>query len=800
MEHLKNRFLALFLLACFCGVLIGAGCVRPTSKGTRNIQAPPVFLADQLRAMDGAVVRAMETNLLPGAVLWLERNGSSYVRSYGHRSVEPALEPMTDDTVFDAASLTKVIATAPSIMILVQRRQLQLDEPVAKYWPDFGRNGKEGVTIRHLLTHTSGLRPGLSLSPAWEGASAANRLICEEKLVTPPGEAFRYSDINFIALGELVRMVSGDPLEVFSAREVFIPLGMTSTRFNPPASWIPRIAPTERTAKGVLRGVVHDPTSRRMGGVAGHAGLFTTAGDLAKFARMFLNDGRAMYHTEGGVAPVSVLEPATVRLMTTVQTGPSVRARRGLGWDIDSPYAGMRGSIFPIGSYGHSGWTGTSIWIDPFSRTFLILLSNRNHPTEAGNVIQLRAELATLAAKAVAGFDFTNVPGALAPLPPAKKTEPKGGSALNGIDVLKRHDFKELKGLRVGLITNHTGIDHERDPTIDLLKAADGVQLVALFSPEHGIRGKVDEKVDDSVDQHTGLPVYSLYGARRSPTPEQLGRLDILVFDIQDIGCRFYTYISTLGLCLEAANKANLRFMVLDRVNPIGGSAVEGPLLAGETSFVAWHPIVVRHGMTTGELARMFHAEHGWKNPLEIVPVEGWARSQTFGETGLPWIHPSPNMRQMLSAFLYPGIGLLEMTTVSVGRGTDTPFQIVGAPFIDDLAFARDLNNLQLPGVQFLPLQFTPQASVHKNVECSGVQIVVTDINALRPLAVGVGMATVLQRKYGDKLQVDKMRTLLVDPATLAKIKSGESWQSIEASWQSGLDSFKSRRQKYLLY
>ena len=796
MEPQKNRQPLFFLSALLCGLLFWSGCVSSKPKESRPAAAP-VFSSEGLSAMDAAVAQAIEAHLLPGAVVWLERNNSPYVRSYGHRSLEPSLEPMTDDTVFDAASLTKVIATAPSIMILIQRGQLQLDEPVAKFWPAFGQNGKEGVTLRHLLTHTSGLRPGLSLTPAWEGVTAAQRLVCEEKLVAKPGELFRYSDINYIALGELVHIVSGTTLDDFAAREVFFPLGMASTRFNPPANWIPRIAPTERTKTGMTRGVVHDPTSRRMGGVAGHAGLFTTAADLAKFARMFLNDGRAVLLSEGGVAPVSILTPASVRLMTTVQTPPDVRARRGLGWDIDSPYAGPRGTIFPIGSYGHSGWTGTSIWIDPFSRTFLILLSNRNHPTEDGNVIPLRSELATLAAKAVLGFDFTAVKDALPPLP---KPAPKSASTLNGIDVLKRANFHQLKGLRVGLITNHTGTDRERDPTIELLKDADGVQLVALFSPEHGIRGKLDTKVDDSVDELTGLPVHSLYGAGRSPKPEHLAGLDILVFDIQDIGCRFYTYISTLGLCMEAANNANLRFMVLDRVNPIGGSAVEGPLLSGETSFVAWHPIVVRHGMTIGELAKMFHAEHGWKNPLEIVPVEGWSRTQTFGDTGLPWINPSPNMRQVLSAFLYPGIGLLETTTVSVGRGTDTPFQIVGAPYIDDLAFARDLNALGLPGVQFIPVQFTPQASVHKNIECSGVQIVVTDITKLRPVAVGVAMATVLQLKYGEKLQVDKMRTLLVEPNTLERIKRGESWQAIESSWQTGLDSFKTRRQKYLLY
>ena len=296
------------------------------------------------------------------------------------------------------------------------------------------------------------------------------------------------------------------------------------------------------------RGVVHDPTARHMGGVAGHAGLFTTAADLARYARMLLN--------HGSLDGVRIFKPETVELMTSVQTPASLAARRGLGWDIDSGYSGPRGKLFPVGSYGHTGWTGTSLWIDPFSQTFVIFLSNRNHPDESGNVGALRAKLGTLAAEAITDYNFASVPGALAAAPDPEKagvrerSEPKPAQlkVSNGIDVLVRQKFAPLKGLRLGLITNHTGEDRDRNPTIDLLKNAPGVELKALFSPEHGIRGAVDEGVGDSVDQKTGLPVYSLYGERSKPTPEQLKDLDALVFDIQDIGCRFYTYTATMGL------------------------------------------------------------------------------------------------------------------------------------------------------------------------------------------------------------------------------------------------------------
>ncbi|HSH95938.1 MAG TPA: serine hydrolase domain-containing protein, partial [Roseimicrobium sp.] len=360
------------------------------ASGTRNQTFHPGKLAD----MDTAIAAAIATNQIPGGVLWLERNGTSYYKAYGKRSVVPVTEPMTGDTLFDAASLTKVIATTPSVMKLVEQGKLEIDAPVARYLPAFAANGKDAITVRHLMTHTSGLRPGLGAPSPWQGYDKAIELACAEKLKNPVGTVFEYSDINFIVLGELVRIASGRPLNVFAEQEIFGPLKMTDTRFLPPESLKPRIAPTEQVKDlGVLRGVVHDPTSRRMGGVAGHAGLFTTASDLARYARFLLNGGE--------LDGVRVLKPETVKLMTSVQSPAAVASRRGLGWDIDTGYSSLRGKWFPLGSYGHTGWTGTSIWIDPFSRTFVIFLSNRNHPTEAGSVRDLRKTLGTLAAEAV---------------------------------------------------------------------------------------------------------------------------------------------------------------------------------------------------------------------------------------------------------------------------------------------------------------------------------------------------------------------------------------------------------------
>lgn len=794
-----------WLLAGLAGIaLVVGGCRAPRPAGP-----PPAFQAAKLAEMDAAIHQAIAEKKCPGGVLWLERNGSVYHRAYGQRAVVPAAEAMTVDTIFDAASLTKVVACTPAVLLLVERGRLLLDEPVSRHLPEFTGDGRERVTVRQLLTHTSGLRPDIGLQPDWTGSEAALKLCFAEKLASPPGERFVYSDTGPILLGEVVRRLTGRRLDEFLAREVYGPLKMVDTGFNPPAARRGRVAPTEVENGQPVRGIVHDPRARRMGGVAGHAGLFTTASDLARFARMLLNGGE--------LDGVRIFQPATVRLMTTVQSPPGL-PRRGLGWDIDSGYAGPRGGLFPIGSYGHTGWTGTSLWIDPFSRTFVIFLSNRNHPDETGNVIALRRQLGTLAAQAVTGFNFSYVPGALeaepgsapsgaarnTPAPAARNSgtaprDPQTPGVLNGIDVLARQGYAPLRSLRVGLITNPTGQDRTRQATIDRLRQAPGVKLVALFSPEHGIRGALDEKVSDSVDERTGLPVYSLYGETRAPRPEQLASLDALVFDLQDIGCRFYTYISTMGLALEAAAKAGKKFFVLDRVNPINGVTVEGPVHQGASTFVAFHALPLRHGLTVGELARLFDAERAWKADLTVIPVEGWSRRQWLDETGLPWTNPSPNMRNLTEATLYPGVGLLE-SAVSVGRGTDTPFEVVGAPYVDDVKFAAELDRAGLPGVRFVPIRFTPKASTFKDQPCGGVYLTVTDREALQAVDLGITLALTLQRLHPGQFAVEKLKPLLTDAPTLEGIKAGKPLADLKRAWAADLAAFEKRRKTVLLY
>lgn len=778
--------------------ILVAGCAGRGLVGGKGGEAG--FHAEKLAEIDAAMAAAIGDSQVPGGVVWLEHRGSVYRKAYGQRAVEPVAEPMTEDTIFDAASLTKVLATTPAVMLLVERGQVDLEAPVARYIPEFGKNGKEAVKVRELMTHVSGLRPGLSRVEPWEGWRGAIALACDEALTQAPGARFVYSDINFIVLGEIVRRVSGRELDEFVWDEVHGPLGMADTRYRRGGAGPDggRVAPTERLADGqCLRGEVHDPTAKRMGGVAGHAGLFTTASDVARFARMMLGggelEGRRLFKAE------------TVALMTSVQS-PAGVAARGLGWDIDSPYAGPRGDRFAVGSYGHTGWTGTSMWIDPATSTFVILMSNRNHPTEAGDVRALRRQLGTLAAEALRDVEW---PKPVTRAAPAWEGDlaygwgaadrPEAG-VMNGIDVLVRDGFAPLKGKRVGLITNHTGHDRRRRATIDLLHGAEGVRLVALFSPEHGIRGVLDEKVSDGRDERTGLPVYSLYGERRAPVSAQLEGVDVLVFDIQDIGCRFYTYISTLGNCLEAAAKAGKEFVVLDRVNPVNGVVVEGPVLTGARSFVAWHEIPLRHGMTVGELAGMFVAERGIACRLRVIRCEGWRRSDWFDATGMPWTNPSPNMRSLTAATLYPGVGVLEFCALSVGRGTGTPFELVGAPYIDDVRLASELNRAGLKGVRFVPARYTPTASVFKGQECGGVQIVLTDRERFRAADLGMLLAVTLHRLYPEQLKLEKMAGLLGDGATLEAVRAGKPLRELMRIRDAGMRGFLARRSRHLLY
>lgn len=790
--------------------LAGMACPMSADGNTGS------FDEARLKEIDTRIEAAVGRGEIPGAVFRLQRGDEIYEKAFGRRALRPEPEAMGADTIFDAASLTKVLATAPSVCLLAERGRLDLDARLVDVLPEFAPKpelrplfvekfdtsadteaNRARVTVRQLLTHISGLPPSISVkTEPWWGHGEGVRRCLTTPLIAEPGARFRYSDVNYILLGEIVERISGRSLDRFAAEEIFAPLGMADTGFLPRAEWLPRIAPTEDLGvEGVLRGTVHDPVARRMEGVAGHAGVFSTAADVARFAAVFLG------------AENRVFSRPLMAEMTRPQTGDGVGARRGLGWDIDSRLSYQRGEIFPVGGFGHTGWTGTSVWVDPGTETVVVLMANRNHPDESGRIKDLRVAVGTLAAEVVGrGRARESVAGR----PPSDEggyaDEGSAGDPVevrNGIDVLAADGFSVLKGLKVGLITNHTGIDRARRSTIDLLAEAGGVDLKAIFAPEHGIRGQLDTaEIGDEIDRKTGLPIYSLYQSKsRKPSASQLAGLDALVFDIQDIGCRFYTYISTMGQAMEAAAEQGLNFFVLDRVNPIGGDRVEGPVRVGESGFTAYHDIPVRHGMTAGELAKMFAAERALDLDLTVVPVAGWDRAMLFDATGLPWVNPSPNMRNLTQAMLYPGIGLLEFCRLSVGRGTDTPFEVIGAPYIDDMKLAAELNAAGLEGVRFVPVRFRPEASIFAGEACGGVHILLTDRARCRPLRVGLTIAATLFRLYPDDFDLrEKFNTLLMHPETLDRVAAGEDSGRIAAMWEDELARFLERRSRYLLY
>jgi len=365
---------------------------------------------------------------------------------------------------------------------------------------------------------------------------------------------------------------------------------------------------------------------------------------------------------------------------------------------------------------------------------------------------------------------------------------------------LVRDGFAPLRGKRVGLITNHTGRSRSGASTIDLLHSAPDVRLVALFSPEHGIRGILDANVPAERDEKTGVAIHSLYGDTRRPTDAMLAGIDTLVIDLQDVGVRFYTYQTTMAYVMEEAAKRKIAVVVLDRPNPIGGWQIEGPMSAPSTEFISYFEMPVRHGMTMGELARLFNEERKIHADLTVIPLENWTRGDWYDETGLSWINPSPNIRNLNEAALYPGIGAIEYSNVSVGRGTDQPFEQIGAPWIDGPRLAAALNARALPGVRFYPIVFTPTSSKYANEECGGVFMIVTDRNALRPVRVGLEITAVLTSRYPSQYQIDTAARLLGSRDTIARLKRGEDPATIAASWNDAEAKWRLLRAKYLLY
>jgi len=741
----------------------------------------PSSPASSLDRIDDAVEGSITRGEIQGAVVVIIEGGEIvYRRAHGIERREPAPAPMRPDTVFDLASLTKVVVTAPSILLLVEQGKLRLSDTVGRYLPAFAEGEKATITVEQLLLHTSGLPAANALSDYTAGPREAMRRIGALPLASRPGERFVYSDVGYIVLGALVERVSGKALDQFARERLFAPLGMRDTAYRPPALLAARAAPTEaRPEGGFYQGEVHDPRARALGGVAGHAGLFSTADDLARFAEMLLN--------EGSLDGARVLAPKTARALRAPRPLPEGGAR-GLGWERRSPLAPKRGNA---PGYGHTGFTGTSMWLDPTTKSALIVLTSRLYPDGKGDCKSLRREIVDIVA------------GHLAK-PPAR------AAVQTGIDVLEAHHFAPLGGRRVGLIAHAASVDKRGERTIDVLRRAPGVTLVALFSPEHGLGSDREGSQGASVDKASGLPIYSLYGLHdkeRRPRAEQLAGLDTLVYDLQDAGARFYTYISTLGYALEAAAEHHLKLVVLDRPNPIGGLRVEGPVLEERyRSFIGYHPLPVRHGMTVGELARLFNTERHIGADLSIVELEGWQRELDFDQTDLPWVNPSPNLRSVVEAQLYPGIALLETTNLSVGRGTNRPFEQVGAPYIDGERLAAALTHddgERVPGAHFSQVSFTPSSGPFAGERCHGVRIHIDDRARFSPILTGLALARrlrALHDGHGTTFHAERMIDMLGHEETLAALLRGEPTSRVLSLAEPGLAAFRATRARYLLY
>lgn len=787
------------LTAILCIVLqLITATASPAQTGADHTRRPREKL---LAPIHGIVEKEIAEGNTPGAVVLVgtpER--IIYRRAFGNRALEPHKLPMTEDTIFDVASLTKAVATTTAIMQLAERKKIDLDAPVYRYWPAFKANGKKQIKVRDLLTHYSGLRADLKLRPKWSGYKAAMRLIVREKPLASPNAYFNYSDINFAILGELVRRVSGQPLNVYCAKNIFKPLGMKDTAFKPSSSLRDRIAPTQYIERKLACGTVHDPMCYRMGGLGGHAGLFSTADDLAIFARTLL-DG-------GSLGSVRILKEQTVENMTSPQSPPDRKPLRGFGWDIEPPLAANRDDLYPAGSYAHLGYTGTSLWIDPVTRTYVIILTNRVHPDGKGDVKALRANIKKLVSDANGPVSVEQVlarrpslAGHYERMKGYTLQSLRGGKVMTGIDVLSAGQFSMLSGLRLGLITNHSGLDSDGRSTLDLLLGAPGVKLAAVFSPEHGLSGRADEKVASVNDPLTGLPIYSLYGDTRRPTEKMLKGIDALVFDIQDAGARFYTYISTMGYAMEAAAKKGIPFYVLDRPNPINASLVQGPVMDRDLkSFTGYFPLPVRHGMTVGELAEMFNTEYDIGAKLQVVKMSGYSRTDWFDDTGLRWVNPSPNLRSLTQTILYPGVAMIEGTNVSVGRGTDMPFEVFGAPWINAEKVSGYLNGRAIRGVRFIPEDFTPSAYIYKNRVCHGVRIILENRQELDSTVLGIEIVSALYKLYPKDFQLDKTVGLIGARLIVQAIKDGYDPASVIMLWQPRLEQFLQLRAKYLLY
>ena len=685
------------------------------------------------------------------------------------RQVQPKLLPTHNDTPYDLASLTKVIATTTAVLLLRDAGRLDLDEVVFHYLPI---PGLDRFTIRHCLTHTAGLVAG---RPYYKDANSLNEMLqryAQRELESCPGTRRLYSDVGFMILGKVIEMVAQEPLDRFCAREIFNPLGMTHTTFNPSKQWAQTCAATERCPwrRRVMVGAVHDENAYAVGGVAGHAGLFATAADLAAFCRAFLKG--------------KVLCEKSIQEMTHMGQVPSF-PWQGLGWNIDPWSSDNIGFLPARTAIGHSGWTGTSIWMDLASGLFVILLGNTCHPTRRGRNNKI-----------FRGIFHETVAGEF--LPHQSNTH-------TGLDRLVWSGFQAVKSKRIALLTNRAAIDQLGRPILDVLALEPSAKVHVIYSPEHGFRGQA-EAGETVPSQFKSTPIISLYGDRKCPYRSELAEISLFVVDLQDVGSRYYTYIATMLECLRACADAGKPVLVLDRPNPVGGEIIEGPVATRVDHDVCCAAIPVRHGMTIGELALLFAKGILADKKLEVSvsELDNWSPEHLFDQCGLPWVPPSPNIPTPETALLYVGMCLFEGTNLNEGRGTDTPFHVVGAPWLDARSVIAEVAPEDREGSSLKPVIYIPRPIPgkaahprHSKKLCRGIRVTIEHPGEVRAFRLALALLCAIRRKHPDEFRWEDSFDVLAGTAEIrAAIERGDTAAEIVRSFAPALEAFDQTRPK----
>lgn len=763
------------------------------------------FTADELNQLDDYINYEIAEGF-PGAVLLIMHNGEIVKNTaYGNALVYDGLDtldtpqPMTTDTLFDLASVTKVYATTLAIMKLEDEGLLSTSDFVYEYLDEFDTEETSSITIEHLLTHTSGLNashrfydPDNKHGEEFYSLDRATTvsLIPSLPLKYDTGTDSAYSDLGFIALGAVVEEITGMSLDVYVEDNIYKELGLSSTLYTPlDKGFVPEdIAATERVGNTrddkyewpdvrdyTLQGEVHDELAYyAMNGISGNAGLFSNAYELAIMSQMLLNDG--IYGEQ------KFFEKDTVEKFTTQST---LNERYCLGFDNSENNKNYRRySIFASAeAFGKTGWTGTNVLIDPEHHLVVVLLTNKRHtPFEKGSFLGSDYQTGQYAPVITQIYemllDTTSYDYAYDNLTPDESHTLTDVSL--GIDRLDEFDIL-FKDKNVGLITNHSGKNSSGISSIDILY--NSTNLVSLFSPEHGIEGlhEAGERFGSTVDLSTDLPVYSLYGDTKKPTKEMLQNLDLLTFDIQDVGARFYTYIYTMLYAMEACAENDVTFAVFDRPNPLGGTGIEGNLVEDDfTSFVGLYPLPIRHGLTMGELALYINNTYDIGCDLRVIPMENWHRDLYFDDTSLEFIAPSPNMKTTSTTLVYPGSCFVEGTNISEGRGTEYPFELIGAPFINPYTLADELNSYNLEGVTFIPTSFMPDSSKYKDELCYGVRIRVDDKAVFKSVDMGISLIYALNHLYNDDFETVELLNVLAGMDLIQILESMEEEDSDE--------------------